>query len=67
LGLDDEYALAWTGLSHGVDVRIAQAIKPSDADINAIAFGILKSHSSICHPEERSDEGSAAAFRFPAR
>jgi hypothetical protein len=29
----------------------------------AIAFGILRALSSICHPEERSDEGSAVAFR----
>jgi len=29
----------------------------------AIAFGIVGAPSSICHPEERRDEGSAAAFR----
>jgi hypothetical protein len=28
-----------------------------------IAFGIVGALSSVCHPEERSDEGSAAAFQ----
>jgi hypothetical protein len=32
------------------------------ANPRAIAFGILRELSLICHPEERSDEGSAAAF-----
>jgi len=29
----------------------------------AISFGIVEALSSICHPEEWSDEGSAVAFR----
>jgi len=29
----------------------------------ATAIGVLGALSSICHPEERSDEGSAVAFR----
>jgi hypothetical protein len=33
------------------------------ANPRAIAFGILRELSLICHPEERSDEGSAAAFQ----